>query len=235
MPCIQIHKKELDCNGIRDRTKYVPMRQLTENDLMSDYTFLEQCTQYVNNRKQDSIKRYSQFNRTVPVHLSKLEAAAAERSIKLKFLLQNFTKNKLNTTYYDWKSKVIFWRVEWHFVNADDAKFVDERCDEQSVVRMLLEQRVAANGVAGGDGALRLYEARGMENVRVLLKAEGIRKSKNRYYELDVEKSLRDNLTGKTIVEFPVLAVVHGMDADAFDIIDSGEFQYLSMYKRHDN
>lgn len=196
---------------------------------MSDYTFLEECTRYVNNRKQDSIKRYTQFNKAAPVHLTKLAAAAAERTIQLKFLLQNFTKNKLNTTYYDWKSKVISWRVEWHFVNADDAKFVDERCDEQNLIGTMLEQLVTANGGAS-DGVLRYYQARGIDNVRILLKAEGIRKSRNRYYELDADKSLGDNLRGKTIVEFPVIFVIYSTDADDFDIIDSGELLIIVTY-----
>lgn len=226
MACIKIHKKELDCNGIRDKTKYIPIRKLTENDLMSDYTFLENCTQFVALRKQDIVKRYTRFNKTPPIHLVKLEAAAKERKIKLKFLLQNFTKNKLNTTYYEWKSKVIYWRVEWHFVNADDAKFVDERCSEHNSITTLLNNCLALNG-ALGSGVLQYYQARGLNNVRVLLKAEGIRNSKNRFYELDVEKSLSENLMRKTIIEFPVIFVIYRTDSDDLDIIDSGKFGYL--------
>lgn len=212
----------MDCNGVRDKTKYIPMRKLTENDLMSDYTFLEDCTRYVTTRKQDIVKRYTRFNKTPPINLVKLEAAAKERQIKLKFLLQNFTKNKLNTTYYDWKSKVIYWRVEWHFVNADEAKFVDERCSEHNSITTLLNDCLELNG-ALGSGVLQYYQARGLDNVRVLLKAEGVRKSKSRFHELDLSKTLGENLMRKTIIEFPVIFLIYRTDADDFDIIDSGK------------
>lgn len=137
-------------------------------------------------------------------------------------MLQNFTKHKLNTTYFDWKSKVIEWRVEWHFVNANGAKFVDERCSEHMVIVTQLEKCLEANG-ALGSGVLEYYQARGVANLRVLLKAEGIRKTKNRFYELDVGRTLGENLAGKTIVEFPVIHVIYSTDTDDLDIIDSGE------------
>lgn len=222
LPCIRIHKKELDCNGIRDKTKFIAKREMTENDLMGDYTFLEECTQYVNNRKQDPVKRYTRFTWNVPRHRVNIEAAAAERNVKLKFLLPNFTKHKANTTRYDLKSKVIYWRVEWHFVNAENVQLIDERCDEQNIIGAMLDERLMANR-----DALRHYHECDRQLVRVLLKAEGIRKSKNRYWSLDLAKSWRDNLSGKTIVEYPVVYVVSDPDANDFEVIDEGELSFF--------
>lgn len=38
LTCINIHKKELDCNGIRDKTKYIPLNSFTDLDLLSGKT-----------------------------------------------------------------------------------------------------------------------------------------------------------------------------------------------------
>lgn len=33
--CVKIHKKELECDGIRDKTKFIPKNQFTDLDLLS--------------------------------------------------------------------------------------------------------------------------------------------------------------------------------------------------------
>lgn len=57
---------------------------------------------------------------------------------------------------------------------------------------------------------------------QVLLKAEGIKRCKNRFYRLDVNKTLKQNLQDKTVVEYPWIYVSYEDTLEAFDIIDSG-------------
>lgn len=57
---------------------------------------------------------------------------------------------------------------------------------------------------------------------QVLLKAEGIKRCKNRFYRLDVNKTLKENLQDKTLVEYPWIYVSYEDNLEAFDIIDSG-------------
>jgi hypothetical protein len=35
LPCARRHRKEFDCNGIRDRAKYIPVKEFTNMDLLS--------------------------------------------------------------------------------------------------------------------------------------------------------------------------------------------------------
>lgn len=219
LDCLKIHKKELNCNGIRDRTKYIPIKNITESDLMNDYVFLENCTNYTIARKRDKIKRITGYHRTLPAQLNKLKAAAQERSITLQFLLQNFEKHQANSTFYDWQTKIIHWRVEWRFLNANNRKCIDERCSELDTITNLVSKYFEANDEYTG---LEYYRSKGLANVRFLLKAEGVRCSRNRYYSLDQENTLAENLRGRTIVEFPVITIVYHTDCDGFDIIDSG-------------
>ncbi|XP_067636249.1 box C/D snoRNA protein 1 [Eurosta solidaginis] len=223
--CVQIHKKELDCDGIRDRTKYIPLRKMTKMDFMNDYYFLEECTRYVADRKSDKIKRFTRYNKTLPTHLFRLRGAAAERQTILRFLLPNFTRHKCNTTFYDWKLRRIFWRIEWVFVNAGCLQYVDERCDEDMLLAQLFEKYVNVQciEVVPQKKSLEYYQSAGVYGSKLLLKAEGIKCSRTRYHALDVRKTLKDNLAGKTLVEFPCIYVSYEKNPAGCDIIDSDE------------
>lgn len=245
--CLTIHKRELQCTGIRDKTKFIAMRDMTQLDFVSDYTFLEECTRYVADRKRDHLKRHTRYNKSLPAHLFKLRAAAGERRTALRFLLALFSRRAANTTFFDWKTCVIRWRVEWVFPNAGGLVCADAQCDERTPLRQLLQRYVEEQqpaevaAAAGDDGpavvavpaapldasvrkALEFYRSRGLASMRVLLKAEGIKRSRTRFWELDVQRSLRANLADKTIVEFPVVYVVYDDVVKEFDVIDSGEW-----------
>uniref|UniRef100_A0A0A1X8K5 Box C/D snoRNA protein 1 n=1 Tax=Zeugodacus cucurbitae TaxID=28588 RepID=A0A0A1X8K5_ZEUCU len=223
--CVQIHKKELDCDGIRDRTKFIPLRKMTKMDFMSDYYFLEECTRYVSDRKKDTIKRFTRYNKTLPTHLFRLRGAAAERRTVLRFLLPNFTRHKNNTTFFDWNLRKIFWRIEWVFVNAGALQYVDERCDEDLTLAQLLDKYVNVKSAecVPQKKALEYYQSAGLNKLKLLLKAEGIKCSRTRYYTLDVRKTLKANLAGKTLVEFPCIYVSYEENPAGCDIIDSDE------------
>ncbi|XP_013105406.2 box C/D snoRNA protein 1 [Stomoxys calcitrans] len=223
--CVRIHKKELECDGIRDRTKFIPLKDMTKMDFMSDYYFLEECTRYVEDRKGDRVKRYTRYNCELPIHLYRLRQAAKDRKCTLKILVQNFERHKENTTYYDWKTKKIWWRIKWIFVNAGSLCYVDEKCLEDRYLRDLLEKYVnkESEEEVPEKRKLEYYQSKGVQRLKVLLKSEGIKKCKDRFYLLDVNKTLKENLRGKTLVEYPCIYISYEEDASGFDVIDSDE------------
>lgn len=218
--CLRIHKKELDCDGIRDKTKFIPLKELSEADLMKDYIFLESCSNYTSARRTDKIKRYTAHERPLPVPLMKLKKAAVERQIKLEFLLPNFDKHKANTTYYDWKSKVIYWCIEWRFISAHNKIIIDERCCESKLMTELIEKYFDFDNSIS---SLACYRSIGLDHIALLLKAEGIRKSQKRFFTMDLSKTLQENLHDKCIVEHPVVYVIFDSDIHSYDIINDGK------------
>ena len=44
-----------------------------------------------------------------------------------------------------------------------------------------------------------------------------------RYYELDIHVSLRENLRGKQIIEFPTISVILKHQKDEYEFMESGE------------
>ncbi|XP_058462815.1 box C/D snoRNA protein 1 [Malaya genurostris] len=237
LKCINIHKKELNCDGIRDRTKYIPFKQMTRMDMMSDYYFLEECTRFVDDRKRDKIKRYTRYNKILPSSLFRMRSAARERGTTLKFLLKNFTRHQRNTSQLNFKTGVIQWRVEWCFPNAESLMFVDERCDENEKLYVLLDKYLESGPAEDipGKNKLEFYQSRDISRLRVLLKAEGVKRCKNRFFELKPKLSLKENLKGKTIVEYPVIYVIFKEASDGFDVIESDDDveAETKMYQRH--
>lgn len=71
------------------------------------------------------IKRYSFFQ-----HLHKLRCAAAYKKVSLLFMPQIFSRHKKNTTYLNWKTNELFWRLEWIFPQAENIKCIVDRCGQ---------------------------------------------------------------------------------------------------------
>ncbi|XP_039500355.1 box C/D snoRNA protein 1 [Drosophila santomea] len=234
LPCVQIHKKELSCDGQRDRTKFVPLSEMTPREFMSDYCFLEECTRYAENRKTDPSKRFTHDQRNLPVAQHRMRTAAKRRNINLRLQLANFSRHKENTTYLNWKLGRFYWRVEWLFANIpheanlarDVARFVDERCDEEVTLSDLVAKYVDLEQETARDQRKLLanHQTAGIGQLSFWLRAEGVRRSCTRCYLLEATKTLGENLAGKTIVEFPTIFVTHEpKPPGGYEAIDSSE------------
>ncbi|OAD62468.1 Box C/D snoRNA protein 1, partial [Eufriesea mexicana] len=193
LQCVNIHKKELNCDGIRDRTKFIPLKSFTDLDVLSDYRLLEQVGRTVEQLKRDPFKRCTR-QISLPMHLHKLKTAAFKRKVVLQFMPQHFSKHKNNTTYLNWKSNELYWRIEWIFPQAECTKWITERVLESTRLSLLLEEildpiksvenksdieelnlRMCLNE------KLQFYQAAGLSGVKVLLKAEKVVKSDLKY------------------------------------------------------
>ncbi|XP_053601997.1 box C/D snoRNA protein 1 [Plodia interpunctella] len=222
LSCVQIHKKELECDGVRDRTKFVRMKDFTDTELLSDYRLLEECARFVYGVKRDEKKKFTRIDKDLPVHLFKLKMAARKRGIVLQFLAQNFTRHSINTTRYNYKTNIIHWRIEWVFPNVEyePVKFVDEKCSEKTKLAELVDKYLNPDAVPfEGSKALTFYKSAGFSGIKVLLRAEKVKGSARKFFELDTSESLAENLSGKCIVEFPIVFVVLKDHAYNFEII----------------
>nr|XP_033327640.1 box C/D snoRNA protein 1 [Megalopta genalis] len=233
--CVNIHKKELECDGIRDKTKFIPLKLFTDLDVLSDYRLLEEVGRSVEQLKKDPLKRCTrQIN--LPVHLCKLKTAAFKRKVNLQFMPQHFSRHKNNTTYLNWKTNELYWRIEWIFAQADHTKVVTGRALENTKLSKIIEDILDpmksfedTNDIAELNlrkcltDRLQFYQAVGLPGLKVLLKAERVIKSDSKFHELDVTLSLQKNLENKTIIEFPTIYVILKDHSDIYEIIDTDD------------
>lgn len=67
LSCVTIHKKELKCDGIRDRTKFIRVKDFTNTDLLSDYRLLEECARFVYGVKKNENKKFTRIEKDLPI------------------------------------------------------------------------------------------------------------------------------------------------------------------------
>ncbi|XP_067006733.2 box C/D snoRNA protein 1 [Anabrus simplex] len=221
--CVNIHKQELQCDGVRNKVAFKSISTFTNLDLLSDYRLLEEVTRSVDSYVRDPLKNYTRQFKDLPVHLYKLRAAATKRGTRLLFLPANFSRHKENTTYLNWKTQVISWRIEWVF-SQSDIKHIDNRIEESCRLTELLDRHVdPAQCPRLLKEPLQFYQSAGHSGISLLLKGENIRKANSRFHLLDPSMTLRQALKGKAVVEFPTIYVILNNHKDAYEIVNSDE------------
>lgn len=215
LDCVNIHKKELQCDGIRDRTKFIPIRSMTEKDFMSDYHFIEEATHFVESQKRK--QALSRNQSSLPPKKLKLRSACLKRKIFLKYFKNTFSKSQENSSYFQQKTNKIMWHVEWVFPKLDNLKVSIKQSDEEVV----LGEHLAKLFEKQNNEQLQFYQSKGIGNLTILLKAESVKNCKKRFFSLDCKKTLKENLANKTIIEFPTIYITY--DDHDYEVIESGK------------
>ncbi|KZC11528.1 Box C/D snoRNA protein 1, partial [Dufourea novaeangliae] len=187
--CVNIHKKELECDGVRDKTKFVPIKSFTDLDILSDYRLLEEVGRSVDKLKKDPFKKCTRQN-NLPMHLYKLRTAAFERRVNLQFMPQHFSRHKNNTIYLNWKTNELYWRIEWIFPQAENTIWITDRALETMRLSAVIEDILDPIKSLENNNdieelnlkmclkdRLQFYQAAGLSGIKFLLKAEKVVKS----------------------------------------------------------
>ncbi|XP_044731225.1 box C/D snoRNA protein 1 [Chrysoperla carnea] len=225
LKCVRIHKKELSCDGVRDKTKFIRMNNFSNLDLLSDYRLLEQASRTVERCKRNPntcFKNRGTQNQTehLPLHLYRLNAACIRRNTSLKFLPKEFTRRKSNTTYLDWKTQTIYWKIEWIFPLDDgNLKLIDDKCSENDTFGLVLQKYFTE---IENYKRLEYYQSKGINGVCLLLKAEQKRGGKS-FYELELTNCIKDSFKYKIIIENPTIYVIFKEHLSLYNLIDADE------------
>ncbi|TYZ58615.1 hypothetical protein PybrP1_004362 [[Pythium] brassicae (nom. inval.)] len=151
LACCLEHKRTFECDGKRDRTKFVALKQFSDANLSSDFFFLEEVARSANSaarsrtqvgadaRQHGSKKRKvapkqstqaakainphvpSDWLARFPVPFQLLVQHAAKRGVALTLLAPGMSKRVRNTSHMDTRTDKLCWRVEWAFPSADIA------------------------------------------------------------------------------------------------------------------
>ena len=248
LECVQVHKLENACDGIRNKTSFIPKDQIADLDVASDYRLLEATARCVDSYTRDDIKKSTRrfrdpHNIPLPPHLMKFRNACYRREkCRLHFLPQKFERHQQNTSRFNWKKSEIFWRVQLQFPHAvlpPYSKVMLDNISEKTILYELMRPYVEVKGIIKesdtsvtnddlhidkkGLDAYDMYKLAGFSGVKLLLKTEGDVNNSKKYYEMDISKSLLDNLSGKSIVEHPVLLLILNHHSDSFNLEDSSD------------
>lgn len=204
LPCVRKHKEDSGCSGVRDKTAFVALSQFDEMNLLSDYRFLEDTGRMADSANRDKLVRAP----TVTSRVKTLTTQARRMNITLRFLPVTFTKSRENSTIFVNKGKRFLWHLKLLFPQSE-SEFVEKRISDDRTLEQILTPYIhPTESEPVRRQKLKIYVRSPFSHVKVFMRAEGRKANSVRYQELDLTKSLRDNLRYKTVLEYPVLHVV---------------------------
>ena len=186
----------------------------------------------------------SDVQSTLPVALRKLVSEAADRGVTLRLLPRGMTRRKSNTTFYAYRNKKLFWRVEWVLhgepigseitseSSSEPVRLTTDRVEDCTLVNdafePIWESLIATSN--SGDSSFSVSErkklrerltrllAPGRSDIIFLIPKYNTTADRPSYYRIDGTRSLAENLSGRIVIEFPSFLVVPLADAHTFTI-----------------
>nr|CAD7405113.1 unnamed protein product [Timema cristinae] len=240
--CANIHKKELSCSGVRDKVNFKQLSKFTNMDLQSDYMLLEEMTRNVEKYSRDPLKGHGRNEKDIP-HVHPLALPSQE------FLPTQGQHHVLGLE--DITSSGGGWSGSSHKETTSSVLMKGERTasvlmkGERTASVLMKDKRIASVDERLGENVrigshvnkyldpavcdlslrehLQFYQSAGLSGVHLMLKAEKVPKAGVWYYELDPALTLKENLAGKCVIEFPTVYVVLEHHKHLFETLDSDE------------
>ncbi|GAB1288217.1 Box C/D snoRNA protein 1 [Apodemus speciosus] len=218
LPCVKKHKAALTCNGVRDKTAFVPLQQFTEMNLLSDYRFLEDVARTADQVSRDTFLKRPKRKK----YLFFMKNRARKQGIYLRLLPSGFSKRKENSTVFDHRKQQFCWHVKLQFPQSQ-AEYIERRVPDDKTINEILKPYIdpeKSDPVIRQSRGLKAY-AQSQTGVQILMRVENMQQNMIRhvYYELDPYKSLLDNLRNKVIIEYPTLHVVLRGSGDGMQLL----------------
>ncbi|XP_067301500.1 box C/D snoRNA protein 1 isoform X2 [Pseudorasbora parva] len=204
LACVKRHKMLSGCCGVRDKTAFVPLAEFSEINLLSDYRFLEDTARLREQSHRDSVLLSS---RRHPKESMWMIRKAKAVKVTLKLLPKMFSKHRENRTVFRSAEGRFHWHLKIHFPQSN-AVYSERFPDNKQLDQILTDYIHPLESDPVKRQKLKVYVQSPQEDIRVFLKAEQKQPKSLRYLELDLRKSLQENLMHKTIVEYPEVFVV---------------------------
>ncbi|XP_075944490.1 box C/D snoRNA protein 1 isoform X2 [Anarhichas minor] len=172
--------------------------------LLNDYRLLEDTGRFAGAATRDKLIQTPRST----LRAKRLAANARKMFITLRFLPITFTKSKENSTIFFSKEKVFLWHLKVIFPQSS-TEFSQRRVSDRQTLDQILTPYIhPTESDPVTRQKLKMYVRTPFDHLKVFMKAEGRKANSVRYHELDIRKTLRDNLSYKTLIEYPVLHVV---------------------------
>ncbi|XP_027027038.1 box C/D snoRNA protein 1 isoform X2 [Tachysurus fulvidraco] len=203
LSCVKQHKLQSGCSGVRDRTAFIPLSRFGDLHMLSDYRFLEETGRVAERPNRDTML-HTRTRHSYGAMLLLRNAKAAK--VNLKILPKSFSRRRENTSIYNKQERKLYWQLKLVFPQSN-AEYTT-RVPEDRVLGTILSDYIhptESDPVKRQN--LKTYVVSPLDQIAVFMKSEQRQPNSLKYHELDMKKSLRENLMFKTVVEFPELYV----------------------------
>ena len=126
--CSKAHKKNSNCDGLKDRNIFITRNYLNANTVFSDSIFLQDIKTGISNSKVEHGEKKSGVNALKSgVNAQKAAKSIVKHALSnnntVKLLPTGMSRAKKNQSKYIKKRKEISWTIEWIFQDEGAAQF----------------------------------------------------------------------------------------------------------------
>ncbi|TIA86792.1 hypothetical protein E3P99_03571 [Wallemia hederae] len=179
--CSQQHKIERGCNGERDKTAYIPMKDYKHMDLLNDYALLESTKRQVEEVGKSAPNQHQQHQQ---MKAQRMQQTYANEGIQLLVSPLGMDRRRRDHTHFDNKLNQLKLSVQ---IVTPEKDIINHQIPQSSSIRTVLETA----GCIMTDSPTFVY----------------VKSHDGRNVETQQDEELIEALRGTTVIDFPILVV----------------------------
>jgi len=206
LDCVVDHKKKTGCSGQRDKASFVPRTEMNNIHLLNDYRLLEEAARIADNARRDKKSKKPWMERRVGM----MRKHVGKSGVTWHCMEWGMKRHKENRSRYNYHEGMLEWTVKLVFV--DVVKEVSEYYLENVVLKDVLGAYTDEGKVLPENKITFSVYTHRDHDFRVFFRNEFDNGENLRYTEVDIEKTIRDCLYNKSVLEYPEFHVVLSKD-----------------------
>lgn len=194
------------------------MKDFTDRELISDLHFLEDVKR-VKEANWRNLRRVALVFRPqeIPPHQRKLRYEARQRSIRLHYLPRGMSRNKHNSSWFDFRKEEICWDIDWVLPFLNGRQIHKKRVPESETV---------SEALANALSSLTLLDS---GELSVVMKKIGSPSNASLYFDFCLQSSLKSQLENTELVEYPILIVLRDVDRPNYQIQERSDCEEMGV------
>ena len=251
--CCKNHKTDTNCDGKREKTKFLKMDEFTERELLNDYRFLEEQSRIVDASHRDPIVHDSGTfsSQSTGFYENLKKFVYNEFGICLRLMPVQSTRHQANKTRFNRAIKMVSWSLEliFHLDSLSDSKssnllkfntrttlFSSNETLRNGLIKFYQKYKTdlfeQSDRSAKSTSPVSLYtsfnaifQEEKLENLNILFQVNDFSQKRKFFVKFDLDKNLGEILEKRTIIEYPTFYVVKKENLGEYDLVDEGDLK----------
>lgn len=216
LECVKLHKKQLNCSGVKPKSQFVPLEKMDAEMLMKDCALIDQVQTSVLDSKAKFPKQKK------PKWQKQLKKECQDEGITICFLPHALSRSQENRTRCK-DQNVIYWTCRFRFHDENNEIVYNALINDINENSPMGDVLRAIQETSPNDYVAHID----LNQFDLLLVAEGA--PGGGHYEIqDLSFTLSEDLFGKTIIEFPIFDIVPKCIFDQFNIVTESDVRNIT-------
>ena len=213
LKCVKSHKLERNCTGVAEKTSFVKLSDFDNIQLISDYKFLENIKESIENSQRQLAGNFRGQNTQGVIRKKCLT-----NNTLIKFMPFGLSRHKLNKTCF--KDEVIRWTIELIFSDSCTKIFALDIPETWTILDLI--EKYKSDSVPYSEYRFVSMYFKNDPKVSYFIQAD-IGEA-NTFHLLDPELMIMESLKFKTVIEYPTIYITtkpasfKSVECQSFDV-----------------